>query len=71
LKAIQAIAWQMSNNKNMLNKPAPPYNTLISSGPQQCGRKHFPLLSCLSQREITLLTHRWELLQRQSQTYNA
>jgi hypothetical protein len=28
-------------------------NTLISSGPQQCVRKHFPLLSCLSQRKIT------------------
>jgi hypothetical protein len=39
----------------------------ISSGPQQCVRKHFPLLSCLSQRKITLLTHRWELLQRQPQ----
>jgi hypothetical protein len=23
-------------------------------GPQQCVRKHFPLLSCLSQRKITL-----------------
>ena len=26
----------LSNNKNMLNQPAPPCNTLISSGPQQC-----------------------------------
>jgi hypothetical protein len=64
----QVKQWR-KQQQNVLPQPAlPDYNN--RAGPQQCVRKHFLLLSFLSQQKIILLTHCWELLQPTAATNN-